>query len=134
MLSNITYQVMKFGDLLNNNVSLKQQLLLIYAVISVLSCGITLAICYSLVYSLKKSATNEANTNLIKQTYSNARSLAAVIANTINQEIVTVGESICLTTATFASILLSNASASSVLKYVRFIWLNDCLWNRNIII
>lgn len=110
---------MIFFYLINDKVSLKQQLLVIYSFISALSCGITLAICYGLVYSLKHSAINEANNDLIKQTYSNARSLAAEIANTINQEIVTVGDSICLTTATFASILLANADGSSLLKFVR---------------
>lgn len=109
---------MIFCYLINDKVSLKQQLLAIYAVISVLSCGITLAIGYGIVYAFEH---NVANNVLIEQNAKdNLQSLAAEIANTINQEIVTVGEAICLTTSERASILLLDGSESAALKFVRF--------------
>ena len=90
--------------LINDNVSLKHQLLVSYFFISALSCGITLAICYSLLYSLKDSTITAANKNLIQQTSLNSQSLAA---NAINQELVLVGESICTASAFYSSLLLT---------------------------
>ena len=112
-----------FRFLINDNVSLKHQLLVIYFVISALSCGITLAICYSLLYSLKDSTVTAANKNLIQQTSLNSQSLAAEIANAINQELVLVGESICTVSAFYSSILLTSpnvntSSGATILKHV----------------
>ena len=109
--------------LINDNVSLKHQLLVSYFVISALSCGITLAICYSLLYSLKDSTITAANKNLIQQTSLNSQSLAAEIANAINQELVLVGESICTASAFYSTILLTppnvnTSNGASILKQV----------------
>ena len=112
-----------FCFLINDNVSLKHQLLVSYFFISALSCGITLAICYTLLYSLKDSVINDTNNDLIQQTYSNSQSLAAEIANAINQELALVGETICTAPALYSSILLTPpnvniSSGASILKYV----------------
>ena len=108
---------------INDSISLKHQLLASYFVISALSCGITFAICYTLLDSLKTSTIKAANNDLIQQTYSNAQSLAAEIANAINQELALVGETICTAPALYSSILLTPpnvniSSGASILKHV----------------
>ena len=99
--------------LINDRISLKHQLLISYSIITLLSAGITLGICYGLLYSLKNSASSDASDNLIKQTNSNAQALATEIANTINQEIAVVGESVCMVSALYASLLMPYAHNSS---------------------
>ena len=99
--------------LINDKISLKQQLLISYSIITVIAAGITLAICYGLLYSLKTYSSKDANDNLIEQTNSNAQALAAEIANTIYQEISVVGESVCMISALYASILINNSHISS---------------------
>ena len=99
--------------LINDKVSLKQQLLVSYSLITIISAGITLGICYGLLFSLKDSATTTATNNLISQTNSNAQALATEIANTINQQIAIVGESVCMVSAKYSSILFDNAHTSS---------------------
>lgn len=109
--------------LINDKVSLKQQLLVSYSFITIISAGITLGICYGLLFSLKDTASTTATNNLISQTNSNAQALATEIANTINQQIATVGESVCMVSAQYASILLANAHNGSrggtILEHVR---------------
>lgn len=92
--------------LINDKTSLKQQLLISYSFITIISAGITLGICYGLLYSLKDSASTAATDNLLYQTNSNAKALATEIANAINQKITIVGESVCMVGARYASILL----------------------------
>ena len=46
--------------LINDKVSLKQQLLVSYSLITIISAGITLGICYGLLFSLKDSASSTA--------------------------------------------------------------------------
>ena len=99
--------------LVNDKVSLKQQLLVSYSLITIISAGITLGICYGLLFSLKDSASSTATENLLSQTNSNAQALATEIANTINQQIAIVGESVCMVSANYASILFDNAHKSS---------------------
>ena len=98
-----------FSCLINEKTSLKQQLLVSYSLITIISAGITLGICYALLYSLKHSASTTATENLRYQTNSNAKALATEIANVINQKITIVGESVCMVGARYASILLSNS-------------------------
>lgn len=112
-----------FRFLINDNVSLKHQLLVSYFVISALSCGITLAICYSLLYSLKDDTISAANENLIQQTSLNSQSLAAEIANAVNQELALVGE-FCTASVLYSSILLTPpsvniSSGATILKHVK---------------
>jgi hypothetical protein len=102
-----------FSCLINDKISLKQQLLISYSLITIVSAGITLSICYGLLYSLKASASKAAKENLIQQTHSNAQALATEIANTINQEIAVVGESVCMVNARYASILHNYARSGS---------------------
>lgn len=102
-----------FSILINDKISLKQQLLFSYSLITIVSAAVSLSICYSLLFSLKSSASTTATKNLIIQTYINAQDLATEIANTINQEIAIVGESICMVSARYASILLSYAHSGS---------------------
>lgn len=108
--------------LINEKTSLKQQLLVSYSLISVVSAAITLAVCYGLLSALSKSASTNASENLIYQTNLNSEALAAEIANSINQEIISVGESICMVGAQFGSILLTYAhsgkNGSTILKKV----------------
>ena len=116
-----------FSCLINDKSSLKQQLLVSYSLITIISAGITLGICYGLLYSLKNSASIAATENLLYQTDSNAKALAIEIANAINQEITIVGESICMVGARYASILLSNSHkgklGGTILKKVCFVCL-----------
>jgi type II secretory pathway component PulF len=108
--------------LINDKTSLKQQLIFSYSVITLLSAGITLGICLGLLFSLKDKATSNATTNLLSQTNSNAQALATEIANTINQQLVTIGESVCMVSANYASILMNYADygsrGSTILKTV----------------
>jgi len=107
--------------LINENTSLKQQLLVSYLLISLISAGITLGVCYGLLYALSETASTDASNNLINQTNLNADALASEIANSINQEITSVGESICMMSAQFGSILLTYAhsgNGSTILKEV----------------
>ena len=112
-----------FSCLINDKISLKQQLLISYSLITIISAAITLSICYGLLYSLKISASNAATDNLIQQTHSNAQALATEIAYSINQEIAIVGESLCMVSARYASILHSYAHSGSrggtILKQVK---------------
>ena len=118
--------------LINDKISLKQQLLISYSIITVIAGGITLAICYGLLYSLKNNSSKDANDNLIQQTNSNAQALAAEIANTIYQEITVVGESVCMISALYASILINYAHSSSdgdtILKPVKYSFFIHFIW------
>ena len=102
-----------FSLLINDKLSLKQQLLFSYSLITIVSAAVSLSICYSLLYSLKNSATTTATKNLIVQTYINAQDSATEVANTINQEIAIVGESVCMVSARYAIILLNFARSGS---------------------
>ena len=99
--------------LINDKISLKQQLLISYSVITIITAVVTLAICYGLLFSLRDRASKDAHDNLIQQTNSNAQALASEIANTIYQEITVVGESVCMVSALYASILMVYSNHSS---------------------
>ena len=99
--------------MINDKISLKQQLLISYSVITIITAVVTLAICYGLLFSLRDRASKDAHDNLIQQTNSNAQALASEIANTIYQEITVVGESVCMVSAMYASILMVYSNHSS---------------------
>jgi hypothetical protein len=108
--------------LINDKTSLKDQLLISYTIITIVSAGITLGICYGLLYSLRDEVSATATTNIIHQTNSNELALATEIANTINQQLVIIGESVCMVSALYSSLLMSYAtyesSGSTLLKEV----------------
>ena len=84
-----------------------------YSIITIITAVVTLAICYELLLFLRDRASNDAHDNLIQQTNSNAQALASEIANTIYEEITVVGESVCMVSALYASILMVYSNHSS---------------------
>ena len=108
--------------LINDKTSLKNQLLISYTIITIVSTGITLGICFGLLYSLRDEVTSTATINIISQTNSNELALATEIANTVNQQLVIIGESVCMVSALYSNLLMSYAtsghSGSTLLKEV----------------
>mmetsp|Transcript_20198 Transcript_20198/g.28960 ORF Transcript_20198/g.28960 Transcript_20198/m.28960 type:complete len:1519 (+) Transcript_20198:482-5038(+) len=118
----------------NDKISLKNQLLVSYAIITAVSAGITLGICYGILYSLRDTVTESATTNIIDQTNSNELALATEIANSINQQLIIIGESVCMVSSLYSSVLMPYAtygsSGSTLLKHEpsfrEYNFLEDC--------
>jgi len=96
--------------LINDKTSLKTQLVTSYAIITIVSAGITVGICFGLLYRLRDDVSASATTNIISQTYSNEMAVAKEIANTINQQLVIIAESLCMVSALYSKLLMSYAS------------------------
>lgn len=96
----------------SENVSLKNQILISFTSVSLIAAGITLAICYGLLYSLGISAYNNADSIIINQTKDNAITIGEEVSSTIDQQLRVVAESISMVSALYSSLLLNFSNHS----------------------
>lgn len=99
----------KMNCFLNDKTSLTYQLLISYSIITALIVGLTLGICYGLIYGLQAQASDSATSRLLSQTNSNAEFLATSISSAIAEQLNLVGNSICMVSTLYASILIESA-------------------------
>ena len=99
--------------LINENVSLKNQLLVSFVFVAFIAGGVTLAICLGMLYALGASASTTADNVIIKNTKSNAQNLGQEIASTINQQLVEVQQSVCQVNSLYSTVLLEYSYESA---------------------
>ena len=118
-----------FGLLFNDRFTLRDQLLISYSVLVVVSVGVTLGICYGLLVALGDysvgcatylilispcnvyvvtSSYNSADNIILSDIHSNLRNVADEIALSVDQQLRIVGESICMVSALYAKKLLES--------------------------
>jgi CHASE3 domain sensor protein len=77
----------------NDNVTIRTQILVSFSMIVVVSVGVTLAICYGLMYNAGQQAYDTASSTIISNTKQSVLSNAVDLANAINQQLVSAGTS-----------------------------------------
>lgn len=92
---------------INDKTSIKTQIELSFGFLVVFTGGITLAICYGLLYGNAYEAYSVAERTIRSQTYESLRTIAAETAASLEQPLKLVGESVCMTSALYSSVLLS---------------------------
>jgi zinc transporter ZupT len=80
--------------LFNENVTIRTQIVVSFSSIVVVAVGVTLAICYGLMYSAGNDAYNTASSTIISNTKQSVLTNAQDIADAINQQLLIVGKSI----------------------------------------
>lgn len=98
---------------MNEKTSLKDQVLRSFCVITLISCGVTLAICYGLLFALGSSTYYSAKVIIVDQAESNAQLLSKEIAGAAEVQLRFIAESICLTSSLYSSVLLNYSSVSA---------------------
>lgn len=93
----------------NDKISLKAQLLSSFSAVALISGGITLGICLGLLFSLRTSSMNTAQSIIAEGTKSNLNALSKEIATAIDQQLIEVSQSENLVNAYYAQILLGHA-------------------------
>lgn len=78
--------------LFNKDVTIRTQILVSFSAVVIVSVGVTLGICYGLMFSAGHNAYQLASSTIVANTDQSALTRANDIAATIAQEMLTVGE------------------------------------------
>lgn len=95
---------------MNDKYSLRSQIYLTFSGVAILSIGVTLAICYGLLYGLANTAYDKASDTLASDAKRNAQATASGIAIAIEQQIQVIASSVCLMGSKYAASLMSTVS------------------------
>jgi hypothetical protein len=95
------------GLVINDKTSIKTQIEISFGFLVIFTGGITLAVCYGLLYGNASEAYSVAEKTIRSQTFESLSTIAAETAAALEQPLKLVGESVCLTSALYSSILLS---------------------------
>ena len=96
-----------FSFVINDKVSLKFQLISLFTILTALTAGLTLAICYGMLYSLGNTTYENSSGIISDQSTQNTINLGKEIALAINQNILIIAQSVCQVSALYAKNLLS---------------------------
>jgi hypothetical protein len=99
---------------INDKTSIKNQLFSSYTIMSLISVGITLAICVGLMKSLGNSAYDIASTRVSVETVESVVAVSVEISSQIGQQLRIVSDTITMTQALYSSILIGYSNISSV--------------------
>jgi CHASE3 domain sensor protein len=77
--------------LFNEHVAIRTQILVSFSVVVIISVGVTLAICYGLMFAAGENAYNTASTSIIANTQQSVLSNALDISAAVNQQLLLVG-------------------------------------------
>ena len=89
----------------------------------------TLAICYGLLYGTGTSAYDSVASTIVSTTKASAYSAALDISSSINQQLLSVGQSVCLGGSKYASVLFDESASSLLISkpsYKEFKFLAGC--------
>lgn len=99
---------------INDKTSIRVQLFSCYVGISLITVGITHCICYAMIYSLADSAETMTRETLIDTTKDSITLNSNEIAQTLNQELSLLGNSICMVESLYLSLLYNTTSLGDV--------------------
>lgn len=103
-----------FGRLLfNDKYTIRTQILVSYSLIIIISAGITLGICYGILFGAGTSSYEVASNTIIVDTKSSCLTYAQEISSAISQQLQIVGQSVCQGGALYAATLFNAASTKS---------------------
>ena len=99
--------------LFNDRNSISRQLAVSFSFIILIVSGITLGICYGVLYATGDQAYMSAKQGIRTATDSNILTSAREIAGEINQELASIAQSICMVSAKYSSVLMNYATINS---------------------
>lgn len=99
--------------LINDRVTLKTQLISSFLLMTVISGGITLAICLGMLYGSASTTYDNADNIIIGNTKSNSENMGNEIASAVEQQLKIIAESVCMVSSLYASNLLTYSYVSS---------------------
>ena len=104
--------------LFHDKVTIKNQLLISFSLTALFAGGLTLAICLGMVYALGADAFTASKGIITDQSISSVYVKANEIASSINQQLLTIAQSVCLGGALYSSSLLGSTLSSSRSTYL----------------
>jgi hypothetical protein len=104
--------------ILNDKTSIRYQLLASFGTVTFVAGGITLAICYGVLYGLAKSTSTSTTSVLVGQTEASLLTTATEIANTVSQELAVIGQSVAMVGALYSQLLIQQIVATTAIPPV----------------
>jgi hypothetical protein len=96
--------------IINDRVSLRYQLLISFTVVTIVAGGITLGICLGMLIGLGNDTYSNADNIILDSSRSNVKNIGIEVANTINQELTTISQSLASAAALYGKNLINSAN------------------------
>lgn len=101
--------------LFNDKNSIRTQILASYSLVLILSIGITLGICYGMLFGAGSSSYQTASLSIISDTENNCLTFAREVSSAISQQLNEVGQSVCQGGVLYAATLFNTTNVKGTI-------------------
>jgi hypothetical protein len=99
-----------FSWIINDKYALSTQVLTLFAILTIISGGITLGICLGMLYALGTDAYTSTQNIIVHNTKANALTVGNEIAEAVQQRLTTISQSITMVNSLYGKVLLQYAN------------------------